>query len=79
MLWIPMPAPYHIDLRAKAVAAVDRGGKKSHVSKLFPISRNTLDLWLMAREQTSTVAPKAPLKKHPSLQLRASKSFDNLL
>ncbi|NER84491.1 MAG: hypothetical protein F6K42_34195, partial [Leptolyngbya sp. SIO1D8] len=40
-----MPAPYSLDLRQKAIAAVDRGEKKSHVSTLFHISRNTLDLW----------------------------------
>ena len=39
-----MPAAYSLDLRQKALAAVDRGEKKSRVSKLFHISRSTLDL-----------------------------------
>ncbi|NJL45221.1 MAG: helix-turn-helix domain-containing protein, partial [Leptolyngbyaceae cyanobacterium SM2_3_12] len=45
-----MPAPYSVDLRLKAVAAVDRGESKSQVARVFEISRNTLDLWLHRRE-----------------------------
>lgn len=41
-----MAAPYSDDLRSKAVAAVKRGERKTAVSRLFNISRNTLDLWL---------------------------------
>ena len=41
-----MPAPYSDDLRSKAIAAVKRGERKTDVSCLFNISRNTLDLWL---------------------------------
>lgn len=41
-----MPAPYSDDLRQKAIAAVKRGERKTDVSCLFNISRNTLDLWL---------------------------------
>jgi transposase len=70
-----MPAPYSTDLREKAVAAVDRGEKKSHVSKLFHISRNTLDLWLKQREQTGTVAPKAPMKKGPEPKIKDLEAF----
>ena len=52
-----MPAPYSVDLRLKAVAAVDRGERKSHVARVFQISRKTLDLWLRRREQTGSVEP----------------------
>ena len=41
-----MPASYSYDLRQKAVEAVKTGEKKIEVSRLFNISRNTLDLWL---------------------------------
>jgi transposase len=41
-----MPAPYSDDLRQKAVAAVKRGERKTAVSRMLHISRNTLDLWL---------------------------------
>ena len=46
-----MPAPYSYDLRTKAIAAVKRGEGKTEVSRLFNISRNTLDLWLKREEQ----------------------------
>ena len=47
-----MPAPYSEDLRQKALAAVERGERKSDVSRMLNISRNTLDLWLKRKEQT---------------------------
>lgn len=46
-----MPAPYSYDLRTKAIAAVKRGERKSDVSRMLNISRNTLDLWLKREEQ----------------------------
>lgn len=50
-----MPAPYSIDLRSKVIAAIDRGEKKSHVSRMFNISRDTIDRWLNRREATGSV------------------------
>ena len=47
-----MPAPYSEDLRQKAITAVERGERKSDVSRMLNISRNTLDLWLKRKEQT---------------------------
>ena len=47
-----MPAPYSEELRQKAIAAVERGERKSDVSRMLNISRNTLDLWLKRKEQT---------------------------
>jgi len=47
-----MPAPYSDDLRRKALAAVKRGERKTDVSKMFHISRNTLELWLKREQQT---------------------------
>ena len=47
-----MPAPYSEDLRQKAIAAVERGERKSDVSRMLNISRNTLDLWMKRKEQT---------------------------
>jgi len=46
-----MPASYRYALRTKAIAAVKRGEGKTAVSRLFQISRNTLDLWLKREEQ----------------------------
>jgi len=46
-----MPAPYSYDLRRKVIEAIDAGRKKTEVSKLFNISRNTINLWLNKRKQ----------------------------
>lgn len=47
-----MPAPYSDDLRQKAIDAVERGDRKTDVSRMLNISRNTLDQWLKRKEQT---------------------------
>ena len=47
-----MAAPYSEDMRHKAIAAVKRGEGKTDVSKMFGISRNTLDLWLKREAET---------------------------
>jgi transposase len=70
-----MPAPYSIDFREKAVAAVDRSEKKFHVSRLLNISRNTLDLWLKQGEQTGTVAPNTTVKKGPCPKIDDLEAF----
>ena len=47
-----MVAPYSEDMRRKAIAAVKRGEGKTDVSKMFCISRNTLNLWLKREAET---------------------------
>lgn len=47
-----MPTPYSYDLRSKAIAAVERGERKSAVCRMLKLSRNTLDLWLKREAQT---------------------------
>ncbi len=49
-----MPAPYSDDLRTKAIAAVKGGERKTNVSRMLNISRNTLDLWLKREVQTGS-------------------------
>lgn len=68
-----MAGPYSDDLRCKALAAVDRGVPKIQVSRLFQISRNTLDLWLKRRAQTGSVSatrvyPRGPQPKIDDLE-----------
>ena len=46
-----MPAPYSDDLRQKALNAVKRGERKTDVSRMLNISRNTLNLWLKREAQ----------------------------
>lgn len=60
-----MGAAYPVEMRQKALAAVDRGEKKLHVSRMFDISRNTLDLWLKRREATGQVEPQAYQRRGP--------------
>jgi transposase len=47
-----MPASYSYDLRTKVIKAIDEGMSKTQVSRIFKISRNTINLWLKKREQT---------------------------
>ncbi len=50
-----MPTAYSDDLRQKVITAIDRGEKKSHVSRMFNISRDTIDRWLKRRDTTGSV------------------------
>ena len=47
-----MAAPYSYDLRQKVLEAIDKGMRKSEASRVFNLSRNTIDLWLKRRETT---------------------------
>jgi len=48
-----MPKPYSYDLRKKVIEAIELDGlKKTEVSELFKISRNTINLWLKRKEET---------------------------
>ncbi len=47
-----MPASYSYDLRTKVINAIDDGIGKTQASRIFQISRNTIDLWLKKREET---------------------------
>ena len=58
-----MPAPYSEDLRQKVRAAVDRGERKTDVSRIFNISRNTLDLWLARKAETGSIRAKVTVAK----------------
>lgn len=70
---IPMPAPYSDDLRQKVLDAIASGHRKSHVSQLFNISRNTIDLWLKRRDATGSPSairhyPRGPQGKITDLE-----------
>ena len=47
-----MPASESYDLRTKVINVIDEGMGKTQVSRIFKISRNTIDLWLKKREKT---------------------------
>jgi transposase len=50
-----MPSAYSLDLRQKAVEAIDRGVRKSEVLRMFGISRDSLDRWLKRRSEQGSV------------------------
>ena len=62
-------------IRQKAVEAVDRGERKSHVSKIFNISRNTLDLWLKQRAQTGSYNTKTNYRRGPAPKIKNLEQF----
>lgn len=64
-----MPAPYSYDLRTKAIAAVRRGERKTDVSRMLNISRNTLDLWLKREGQEGD---------YQAIKSRTGRSFGSL-
>ena len=70
-----MPAAYDVDLRLKAVAAVDRGERKSQVSRMFAISRNTLDCWLKQREESGSLAPRPYIQRGPAPKINDLDAF----
>ena len=48
-----MPAPYSYDLRKKVIQAIEEDGMgKTEASRVFNLSRNTIDLWLRRKEET---------------------------
>lgn len=47
-----MSVSYSYDLRTKVIKAIDEGMSKTQVSRIFKISRNTINLWLNRREET---------------------------
>lgn len=54
-----MVKAYSIDFRQKVIEAIELDGrKKSEVSEMFNISRNTIDLWLKRKAQTGSLKPK---------------------
>lgn len=70
-----MPAAYSIDLREKAIAAYERGARKTDVCRIFDISRNTLDLWLKRRRETGTVSPKT-YRRGPQPKIKDLEGFE---
>ncbi|ABB57341.1 IS630 transposase-related protein [Synechococcus elongatus] len=69
-----MPAAYSNDLREKALAAVAAGERKSHVSQIFNISRNTLDLWIKRKAETGSVSPRRS-RPGPAGKIRDLEAF----
>lgn len=65
MLHSAMGSPYPIELRERAIAALDSGMSKWQVHKTFNISRSTLDHWLKRREATGSLAASTAYRRGP--------------
>lgn len=61
-----MGSPYPIELRERAIAALDSGLSKWQVHKTFKISRSTLDHWLKRRERTGSLAATSAYRRGPA-------------
>ena len=70
-----MPSPYSDDLRQKVLDAIDNGYRKSHVSRLFNISRNTIDLWLKRRKQTGSLSAIVDYRRGPQGKIKDLEQF----
>jgi transposase len=70
-----MPSPYSDDLRQKVLDAVDNGYSKSHVSRLFNISRNTIDLWLNRRKETGSLSAIRDYRRGPQGKIKDLEQF----
>jgi transposase len=71
-----MPAPYSYDLRSKAIEAIKRGQRKTDVSRLFKISRNTLDLWLKREKETGDIRAIASSHKGRKSKIKDEEWYD---
>ena len=58
-----MPQSYSYDLRRKVIEAIDGGMKKTQASQIFKISRNTINLWMLRREETGDYRAKTGYQK----------------
>jgi len=72
---IIMAIPYSYDLRCKVLGALDGGLKKSDASRLFQISRNTIDLWLARRATTGEFFALCPREAASRCARRAIANF----
>jgi transposase len=54
-----MSKPYSVDLRERAVAAVESGLRHAEVVRLFNVSWASLKRWLLKRRSGQSLAPKA--------------------
>lgn len=70
-----MPAPYSYDLKKKVIEALDDGMSKSQASKIFKISRNTINLWLARMEETGEYREKEGYQQGYGAKITDLESF----
>lgn len=70
-----MAAPYSYDLRQKVMQAIDKGMRKSEASRVFALSRNTIDLWIKRREETGNYKASVGYQKGSRHKIRDWEKF----
>jgi len=61
---------YNVDLRRKAISAIEKGVAKTEVSRIFGINRQTLYNWLGRKDLAPSLA-KTRLRKVDATKLKA--------
>ena len=75
-----MPKPYSYDLRKKVIEAIELDGlKKSEVSVIFNISRNTINLWLQRFAETGDYSAKSTTHIGPNRKIKDWKQFQEFV
>lgn len=72
-----MAKPYSYDLRTKVINAIDRGMSKTQASRVFRISRNTINLWLNRIKETGDYQPKKGYQKEYNAKITDLSEFQN--
>lgn len=71
-----MAKPYSDDFRQKVMQAIELDGlKKSEASRLFHISRNTINLWCQRKAATGDVKPKPRPASQPDRKINDLEQF----
>lgn len=70
-----MPAPYSLDLRIKAIAAIESGRSFVEVGEAFSINRNTLSDWYRRYQETGSYQAKAGYQHGHSRQITDWEAF----
>lgn len=71
-----MAKAYSYDFRQKVIDAIEVNGyKKSEVSEMFNISRNTINLWLQRKAATGDVKAKVRAKGSPQQKITDWEKF----
>jgi|RhiMetdeSRZDD1v2_1073273.scaffolds.fasta_scaffold1962985_1 transposase len=59
---------YSIDLRERALAALDRGMSRASVVATFQVSQGSIKRWLRARRETGDLTPRRPPGRPATIQ-----------
>ncbi len=74
-----MGRPYSIDLRKKAVAAVESGKRVQDVAQAFSIRQNTLYEWIKLKKETGSLEGKTDYQKGHSHKIKDLSEFKKII